>query len=41
VVSHASVPVVHYAAPAAGEGLLVVGGTDRVEAFEGPSGYRP
>ena len=41
VVSRTSIPVEHYVAPAAGEGLLVVGGTDRVEAFEGPSGYRP
>ncbi len=32
------VPVEHYAAPAAGDGLLVVAGTSRVEAFAGPRG---
>jgi hypothetical protein len=37
-----SVPIVateHFAAPAAGEGLLVVGGAGSVEAFAGPRGW--
>jgi outer membrane protein assembly factor BamB len=34
------VSTAHFAAPSAGDGLLVVGGTSNVEAFEGPSGYR-
>ena len=37
-----SVPVVateHFAAPSAGEGLLVIGGDDVVEAFAGPAGH--
>jgi outer membrane protein assembly factor BamB len=36
-----TVDVEHYAAPSAGEGLLVVGGRTQVEAFEGPAGYVP
>ena len=39
VVSLTCVPAERYEAPAAGEGLLVVAGTSRVEAFEGASGY--
>jgi hypothetical protein len=35
------IPVHRFAAPSAGEGLLVVGGTSQVQAFEGPLGYRP
>ena len=34
------IPTEHFAAPSAGDGLLVVGGASNVEAFEGPSGYR-
>jgi outer membrane protein assembly factor BamB len=40
----ASIPVdqvEHFAAPSAGDGLLVVAGTSKVQAFEGPQGYRP
>jgi hypothetical protein len=29
----------HFAAPSAGEGLVVVGGDSRVEAFQGPRGF--
>jgi len=32
------VPVEHYEAPAAGDGLIVVAGTSEVEAFSGPRG---
>ncbi|HXZ83400.1 MAG TPA: PQQ-binding-like beta-propeller repeat protein [Acidimicrobiales bacterium] len=40
VVTVAAVPTEHFAAPSAGEGLLVVGGDGAVEAFAGPAGYR-
>lgn len=40
-VSVAAIPTAHFAAPSAAAGLLVVGGTGTVEAFEGPTGYRP
>ncbi len=36
-----AIPTEHFAAPSAGEGLLVVGETDAVEAFAGPAGYLP
>ncbi len=41
IVTVAAVPTEHFAAPSAGEGLLVVGGANAVEAFTGPAGYRP
>jgi polyvinyl alcohol dehydrogenase (cytochrome) len=34
-----ALPTEHFAAPSAGEGLLVVGGAKGVEAFVGPDGY--
>jgi outer membrane protein assembly factor BamB len=41
IASIPTIPVEHFAAPSAGEGLLVVGGASQVQAFEGPAGYRP
>ncbi|MDA8298364.1 MAG: PQQ-binding-like beta-propeller repeat protein [Actinomycetota bacterium] len=40
VVTMPAIATEHFAAPSAGEGLLVVGGTDAVEAFVGPRGVR-
>lgn len=37
----ATIDTTTFAAPSAGAGLLVVGGIDRVEAFEGPRGLLP
>ncbi len=39
VVQAATVDTEHFAAPSAGEGLLVVGGDANVQAFEGPKGF--
>ncbi len=39
--SVATIATEHFAAPSAGDGLLVVGGASGVEAFEGPAGYTP
>jgi outer membrane protein assembly factor BamB len=41
VVRATAIPTEHFAAPSAGEGLLVVGGASTVEAFTGPLGYQP
>jgi hypothetical protein len=38
-VTVSALPTEHFAAPSAGEGLLVVGGVTGVEAFVGPDGY--
>lgn len=40
-VSEPAIPAEQLAAPSAADGLLLVGGTGAVEAFEGPAGYRP
>jgi hypothetical protein len=37
----AAIPTEHFAAPSAGEGLVVLGGTSAVEAFTGPAGFLP
>jgi hypothetical protein len=39
VVKVPTIPTEHFAAPAAGEGLLVVGGAGAVAAYAGPGGY--
>jgi outer membrane protein assembly factor BamB len=39
LVRAATIDTEHFAAPAAGEGLLVVGGDADVQAFEGPKGW--
>jgi outer membrane protein assembly factor BamB len=39
LVEASTVATEHFAAPSAGEGLLVVGGDSHVQAFEGPRGF--
>ncbi len=41
VVTMPTISTEHFAAPSAGEGLVVVGGQDAVEAFVGPRGFQP
>jgi outer membrane protein assembly factor BamB len=41
IVTVAAIPTEHFAAPSAGEGLVVLGGTSAVEAFTGPAGFLP
>jgi hypothetical protein len=41
IITVAAIPTEHFAAPSAGEGLVVLGGASVVEAFTGPAGFLP